>query len=355
MVVFRILARLAATAAKPASLAGLVLACSLAWGQASIAVYPRFKAFDQNTGAFLAGGKLYSYLCGTSTPKATYTAQDGLTANANPVILDGSGEADVWLGSGCYKFVLADAFDVVMWTADNIQGPAPGSFTTISATSNASLAAVSATSISASSQITSTVSTGVAPLVIASTTKVSNLNADQLDGADWAAPAALGSTTPASVSATTISTTDSISTTGAGKCHTIITANGAEWRQCSISEEITLSTVGTTTDSAASLLPANSIIEAVVARVTQSITVATDWKLGDSAQAARFTAAQSGAQLNLGATVVGLNHADPTVATADLGPVQSSAAPLRITTTGTPSAGKIRVSVFYRQFVAPTS
>ena len=38
------------------------------------------------------------------------------------------------------------------------------------------------TSVSASSQITSTVSTGTAPLVIASTTAVSNLNADLLDG-----------------------------------------------------------------------------------------------------------------------------------------------------------------------------
>lgn len=38
------------------------------------------------------------------------------------------------------------------------------------------------TSISASSQLTSTVTTGTAPLVIASTTAVSNLNADLLDG-----------------------------------------------------------------------------------------------------------------------------------------------------------------------------
>jgi hypothetical protein len=41
------------------------------------------------------------------------------------------------------------------------------------------------------------VATGTAPLTVASTTKVTNLNADLLDGADWAAPAAIGSTTPA--------------------------------------------------------------------------------------------------------------------------------------------------------------
>jgi hypothetical protein len=133
------------------------------------------------------------------------------------------------------------------------------------------------------------------------------------------------------------------------------TPNGAEWYRGYITEEITLSTSGTTTDSTANMLPANAIIEAVVARVTQTITTATDWKLGDSVQAARFLAAQSGSQLTAGATAVGLAHADPTVASSALGPVQTSAAKLRVTTTGTPGAGKIRIAVFYRSFVAPTS
>lgn len=47
---------------------------------------------------------------------------------------------------------------------------------------------------------TSDQTTGTAPFTVSSTTKVDNLNADKLDGADWAAPAALGSTTPAVVS-----------------------------------------------------------------------------------------------------------------------------------------------------------
>lgn len=115
-------------------------------------------------------------------------------------------------------------------------------------------------------------------------------------------------------------------------------------------EEITLSTSGTTTDSSANLLPANSIIEAVVARVTQTITTATDWKLGDATTAGRFSAADS--TLTLGETVVGTVQADQTGAA---GPRQAAAAKLRITTTGTPGAGKIRVTVFYRQYTAPTS
>lgn len=52
------------------------------------------------------------------------------------------------------------------------------------------------TTLTASGQITSSVATGTAPLVIASTTKVSNLNADLLDGTDWRAPGTIGGTTP---------------------------------------------------------------------------------------------------------------------------------------------------------------
>jgi hypothetical protein len=128
------------------------------------------------------------------------------------------------------------------------------------------------------------------------------------------------------------------------------TANGATWLHGSISELITLSTSGTTTDSVANLLPANAIIEAVCCRVNTLIATATDYKLGDATTAGRFTAASS--SLTVGQTLVGTVHADQTGAA---GPRQTAAAKLRITTTGTPSAGAVRVTVFYRQFVAPTS
>ena len=48
---------------------------------------------------------------------------------------------------------------------------------------------------------------GTAPLVIASTTKVSNLNVDLLDGGDWASPAAIGTTAPAAITGTTVTST----------------------------------------------------------------------------------------------------------------------------------------------------
>ena len=52
--------------------------------------------------------------------------------------------------------------------------------------------------------IKSTLATGTAPFIVASTTQVTNLNASQLVGATWASPATLGSTTPAQVNATNI-------------------------------------------------------------------------------------------------------------------------------------------------------
>lgn len=118
-------------------------------------------------------------------------------------------------------------------------------------------------------------------------------------------------------------------------------------------EEMTLNTGGTTTDSAANLLPANAIIDGVVARITQTITVATDWELGDGTIASRFS--NPNVTLVAGTTQVGLNHMQGGVNADNKGPVQLTAAKLRITTTGTPGAGKIRVTVFFRQFVPPTS
>jgi hypothetical protein len=74
--------------------------------------------------------------------------------------------------------------------------------------------AISSATGTYSGQITSTVTTGTAPLVIASTTKVTNLNADLLDGADWAAPASIGSGTPAAGAFTTLSASGAFTANG---------------------------------------------------------------------------------------------------------------------------------------------
>jgi len=82
--------------------------------------------FFKADGTPLVGGKLYTYTGGTTTPQTTYTDSSGGTANTNPVILDSRGEANIWLGGAIYKFKLADANDVEIWTVDNISAPTSG-------------------------------------------------------------------------------------------------------------------------------------------------------------------------------------------------------------------------------------
>lgn len=74
----------------------------------------------------IVGGKIWTYQAGTSTPAVTYTGSDGLTPQANPIILNSSGlpASPIWLQGGlAYKFVFTDANDVqTRPTVDNITG-----------------------------------------------------------------------------------------------------------------------------------------------------------------------------------------------------------------------------------------
>src|SRR3989304_9427184 len=84
---------------------------------------PKFSAtfVDADGNAVPAVGyKLWTYIAGTTTPKATYTSYSLGAANTNPVILDARGEANVWL-DGNYKFVLLTDADVTVWTVDEIR------------------------------------------------------------------------------------------------------------------------------------------------------------------------------------------------------------------------------------------
>lgn len=80
---------------------------------------PHFIQFFDDDGAPLAGGLLYSYAAGTTTPKATYTTAAGDVENSNPVVLDAYGRAVIFI-SGAYKFVLQDADGVTIKTTDNV-------------------------------------------------------------------------------------------------------------------------------------------------------------------------------------------------------------------------------------------
>jgi hypothetical protein len=83
--------------------------------------------FFDNSGNVLTGGKLYTYLAGTTTPSPTYTSATGVTFHSNPIILDAAGRVpaggEIWLTDNVqYKFVLKDANDVLIGTYDNIIG-----------------------------------------------------------------------------------------------------------------------------------------------------------------------------------------------------------------------------------------
>jgi hypothetical protein len=81
--------------------------------------------FFNNDGTVLAGGKLYTYAAGTSTPKATYTTVAGNIAHTNPIILDSSGRVpggQIWLLSQSYKFSIFTSTNVLIATYDNISG-----------------------------------------------------------------------------------------------------------------------------------------------------------------------------------------------------------------------------------------
>ncbi len=88
---------------------------------ATLTPSPWMQFFDSN-GVPLSGGKLYTYVSGTVIQQPTYTNAGGAISNANPVILNSRGEAAVWLGSSLYTFVLKDASDAPIWTADSVGG-----------------------------------------------------------------------------------------------------------------------------------------------------------------------------------------------------------------------------------------
>lgn len=85
---------------------------------------PKFIGLDNNANP-VSGGKLYTYVAGTTTPQATYSDVNLTVANANPVVLDSAGRATVFLSGSSYKFVLKDSDDVTIWTQDNVQAVAP--------------------------------------------------------------------------------------------------------------------------------------------------------------------------------------------------------------------------------------
>ena len=83
-----------------------------------------YQQFFDNNGKPLAGGYLYAYAAGTSTPQATYFDVGLTTPHTNPIVLDSAGRALVFLDALSYKFVLQDASHAPIWTVDGIASTA---------------------------------------------------------------------------------------------------------------------------------------------------------------------------------------------------------------------------------------
>ena len=81
--------------------------------------------FDDN-GVPLAGGLIYTYAAGTTTPLATYTSSSGVTALPNPIVLNAAGRVptgEIWVTAGLtYKFVVYTSANVLVASYDNING-----------------------------------------------------------------------------------------------------------------------------------------------------------------------------------------------------------------------------------------
>jgi hypothetical protein len=101
--------------------------------------------FDNN-GVPLAGGLIYTYAAGTSTPQAAYTSALGTIALANPIVLNASGRVptgEIWLTIGVsYKFVVNDANGNLIGTYDNINGTGSGGQGYVTATQSQTVVTV---------------------------------------------------------------------------------------------------------------------------------------------------------------------------------------------------------------------
>lgn len=79
--------------------------------------------FIDANGNPIAGGFVYTYQANTLTPQVTYQDVDGDAENENPIELDASGRADIWLDPELsYKFVVKDASLVTVFTVDDVVG-----------------------------------------------------------------------------------------------------------------------------------------------------------------------------------------------------------------------------------------
>ena len=81
---------------------------------------PPYMYFTDDDGAPLAGGLIYTYAAGSySTPKAAYTTAAGDTEHTNPIELDSSGRAVIFI-DGSYNYIVKTAAGVTIRSVPNV-------------------------------------------------------------------------------------------------------------------------------------------------------------------------------------------------------------------------------------------
>jgi hypothetical protein len=147
---------------------------------------PYIQFFDATGNVPLAGGKLYAYAPGTTNLKNTYTDSTGNTANSNPVILDASGRASIWL-SGVYDMVLQDSTSVIIWSQNNVSigtsaaDAENASISAASALTNANIASAASSSASASANAAANIAAGLANMAVLVTPHITTLSGDSAE------------------------------------------------------------------------------------------------------------------------------------------------------------------------------
>jgi len=78
--------------------------------------------FFDDSGTPLAGGLIYTYAAGGTTPLVTYTSSSGLISHPNPIVLDSAGRInEIWIPEGTsYKFILKSSTNVLIGSFDNL-------------------------------------------------------------------------------------------------------------------------------------------------------------------------------------------------------------------------------------------
>lgn len=82
--------------------------------------------FFDNQGKPLSGGKIFTYVAGSSTTQqSTFTTDGGTILNSNPIVLDSSGRntISIWLNPAeRYNFVLTNAAETIIDAVDGVSG-----------------------------------------------------------------------------------------------------------------------------------------------------------------------------------------------------------------------------------------